>query len=434
MRLSALVVFALLAVGQALATEIPASGPFSDFLPAVAGEPPIDFCAKWNPEFAYRGYRCCSNQITGRVPASIARKGRRRRGGGRSNGCAPDRQKWTFCDGMTPAQREYTENVKSGRVDPLLSVSENMGSHGNQAFCNTSNGFLVEGRPIIASPLNRIEIRNELRCSNFGTDPMVGAIEWVGREIKREFHEPEFERARLIMGDASAPRGGCVAGRSGRRAHKSHTSGQDIDVTFFNPRAGFAPEERFTKTFYVASNWWFLKKVFKNPFACIKIIFTDQKNIRMLDRYAKDDPEWSKVRRFIRHAKGHRDHFHIRVGSGPGVPGCMSDPNLEEDEDGGDDEGLMVNNAAPGEASEATDEESAEDSMASRQLASIDADTSDATAKPTLNALTSNQGLASKAQMASVTIPPYKLEPATSLQYQERVAKRRGRTKRRRKK
>lgn len=389
--------------------------PSSEFLPAVAGEPPVDFCAQWNPEFGYRGYRCCSNQVSRNI--ATTKKSRRH-----GNSCAPDRIKWTFCDEMTTPQREYIANVKSGKVDPLESIQKNMGSRGGQSFCSVSNGFLVEGRPILASANNRIEIRNEARCSNFGTDGLAGAMEWVGREIKKEFHEPEFDKARLIMGDASAPRGACIAGRHGRRAHKSHTSGVDIDVTFFNPRAGYAPEERFTNTFYVASNWWFLKKVFKNPFACVKIVFTDHKKIAMLARYAKDDPDWAKYRHFIRHTRGHKDHFHIRVGSGPGEPGCMSDPNLEEDEDGGEElEGQLAQNAeenGDGGRSIASivDELGADKALDAGAQAADEADG----AIPPTGVVGGAKPTAAGVQLAQATLPPHKLEPAISMKFQEK--------------
>lgn len=372
--------------------EFTPSDPTSEFLPAVAGEPPLDFCSEWNPEFGYRGYRCCSNTIT-----RTAAKSRRRK-----NACAPNRIKWTFCDEMTLAQKDYVSGVKAGKIDALEHIQKSMGSRGGQAFCSAGNGFLVEGRPLIPTVNNRIELRNEARCVNFGTDPLVGAFEWAGREIKREYHEPEFQAARLIIGDIAAPRGGCIAGRGGRRAHKSHTSGVDIDLAFFNPRAGHPPEERFTRNFYVASNWWFIKKLFKNPFACVKIVFLDRGHIRALDRYAKDDPEWTKLKRFIRHVRGHRDHFHVRLGSGPGVAGCASDPDLEEDEDQTEeaDEGFLVKE----------DENEAEESSPVAE---------GSTEAPAFTSL------ASGVVISQTTLPPHKMEPTITMKYAEKPRKKR---------
>ena len=415
--------------------------PISEFLPAAPGEPPVDFCSEWNPEFGYRGYRCCSNAVT-RTFASAGRRGRRR-----MNSCAPNRIKHQFCDERTESQKEYIASVKDGKVDALENIQKTMGSKGGQAFCGPSNGFLVEGRPLVPTASNRVEIRNESRCSNFGTDPMIGTLEWLGREIKREYHEPEFDSARLIVGDISAPRGGCIAGRAGRRAHKSHTGGVDVDFAFFNPRAGHNPEERFTRTFYVASNWWMLKKLFKNPFACVKIVFIDKGHIRALERYAQTDPEWSKLRKYVRHVRGHRDHFHLRVGSGPGVPGCASDPSLEEDEDAGD-EGDGVFAKAPGdEGMEDAANEGAEESVNGPSFAATE-DDAGAVAKnieevdppikkrgvasvvaaviapAAAQAAVADDSLASGVQIAQSTLPPHKLEPSITNQYAEKKRRR----------
>ncbi len=437
--------------------------PLSEYLPAAPGEPPVDFCSEWNPEFGFRGYRCCSNAVT-RGVATFRGRGRRR-----AVGCAPNRVKWQFCDEMTGPQKDYIASVKDGKVDALENIAKSMGSKGGQSFCGPSNGFLVEGRPLVPTAANRISIRNEARCSNFGTDPMVGAMEWMGREIKREFHEPEFDQARLIVGDISAPRGGCVSGRAGRRAHKSHTGGVDIDFAYFNPHAGHAPEEHFTKTFYVASNWWLLKKLFKNPFACVKIVFVDKEHIRALERYAQTDPEWTKLRRYVRHVRGHRDHFHVRVGSGPGVPGCASDPNLEEDEDSGDEGDVSIAKStapdaldATGEAAEEADPVAAsfaatEEDDAARNAAELDPPIrkrgvasivagaaasviAPATAQAAIvdgpaTGAAATDTLASGVQIAQTTLPPHKLEPSITEKYavrkRRRTASHRARRKRR---
>jgi len=427
--------------------------PLSEYLPAAPGEPPVDFCSEWNPEFGYRGYRCCSNSVT-RTFASVGRRGRRR-----MNSCAPNRNKSLFCDEQTGPQKEYVANVKEGKIDALENIAKSMGSKGGQAFCGPSNGFLVEGRPLVPTELNRISIRNEARCSNYGTDPMVGAMEWMGREIKREYHEPEFDQSRLIVGDISAPRGGCVSGRAGRRAHKSHTGGVDIDFAYFNPRAGHPPEEHFTKTFYVASNWWMLKKLFKNPFACVKIIFVDKTHIRALEHYAQADPEWSKVRKFIRHVRGHRDHFHMRIGSGPGVPGCASDPNLEEDEDQGDEgEGNVLANNPMLDVIDAPANKGAEESDVAPTFAAYEESVAKSSAEPVSaipkrgvasivvgaaasviapasaqaatidgpvlgTAVTEN--LASGVTIAQSTLPPHKLEPSITEKFAEKKSRRR---------
>lgn len=379
--------------------------PESEFLPAAPGEPSVDFCSRWNPEFAYRGYRCCSDHVS-RAYASTSKRSRR----ARKNACAPDRMKWSFCDEMTEDQRHYIDDVKSGRIPDILAhIDQTMGRKGNQAFCGAGNGFLAFGRPLLPTEENRLEFRNLPRCANFGTDPLIGMMEWLGREVKREYFEPEFSKIRLVIGDLSAPRGGCMAGRFGRRAHKSHTGGEDIDLAFFNPRAGHPPEERFTRNFYVASNWWFIKKAFKNPYACVKVMFIDKAHIAKLGRYAKDDPEWEKLRPFIRHVRGHRDHYHIRVGSGPGVPGCQVDPNLEEDEDISDFSEAPTLEAAPEKEPE-TDEEGALPSGDRQPNSTTSSTSAAAPASPTV--------AAAGVRLASTLATAHKQEPMITAQYE----------------
>jgi murein endopeptidase len=407
---------------SALAEEMIPDSPESAPLMAAPGEPSLDFCSEWNPEFAYRGYRCCSTQVS-RTYASTKRARRFVK-----NSCAPDRIKWTFCDEMTPNQKDYIEDVKSGRIkDVLENIDLSMGRKGNQSFCSTGNGFLVYGRPLLPTEDNRLEFRNLPRCANFGTDPLIGMMEWAGREVKREYFEKEFSDIRLVIGDLSAPRGGCIAGRRGRRAHKSHTGGQDIDLAYFNPRLGHHPEERFTRTFYVASNWWFLKKVFANPYACVKVIFVDKKNIAKLARYAKDDPEWEKLKPFIRHVRGHRDHFHIRVGEGPGVPGCRVDPNLEEDEDIADfSEVPTLESEKDSEKDDETSEEGALPSSEGAQHGASKAPLDGAFAVlASAPGAGTDQVLLAKTRLDKRM--DHKLEPMVSMQYEEKTKKRRRR-------
>ncbi len=404
---------------SARADEMLPDSPESESLMAAPGEPSLDFCSEWNPEFAYRGYRCCSNEVS-RSYASTRRARRFVK-----NACAPDRIKWTFCDEMTHDQKNYIEDVKSGRIKDILGhIDLSMGRKGNQSFCSASNGFLAYGRPLLPTDDNRLEFRNLPRCANFGTDPLIGMMEWTGREVKREYFEKEFSDIRLVIGDLSAPRGGCIAGRRGRRAHKSHTGGQDIDLAHFNPRLGHQPEERFTRTFYVASNWWFLKKIFSNPYACVKVVFLDKKNIAKLNRYAKDDPEWEKLKPFVRHVKGHRDHFHIRVGDGPGVPGCKVDPNLEEDEDIAD---FSENPTLDGEKENEKEDETSEEGA----LPSSEAGPHGALKSPLDGAfpsLASAAGAGSDQVLLAKTRldkrMDHKQEPMISMQYEEKTKKR----------
>lgn len=315
--------------------EFQPSRPESTYLSTDDGVS-LEFCEEWNPEFAAQGYQCCATKQFGSA-------GKRRRRAAAQ--CAPGRNNYSRCSELEgpemKATRDYIADIQTGVIpaESVLNIlTQESGRYGNQAMCSASTGFLAHGRPLVPTKANRIELRAPERCANFGTDALVGVMEYLGNEVSKEFSEPEFEKSRIVVGDLSAPKGGCLAGRFNRRAHKSHTNGLDIDIAFFNPRAGHPPEERFTNTFYVSSNWWLLKKMVNNPFACVKNIFLDRKLIRQLECYANKDPDWKKIRSKLQHVRGHRNHFHIRVGSGPGEENCLKGGELDlEDGDGGEE-------------------------------------------------------------------------------------------------
>jgi len=297
------------------------SEPASEFLPVSENAPDHGFCSRWDPEYGYQGKACCSSikKVTHRKLPK----------------CAPNRIKWTFCDEMTDLQRDYLERAKQGEVDQWL---DNRGAQSSQAFCSVSEGFLVNGRPVVPSAKNRLLIRNPNRCTQFGTDGLVGALEWLGREVGREYSTPEKAGIRINVGDLSAPRGGCISGRRGRRGHASHTTGQDADIGFLNVKVGAEPLNAFTIQFDPHANWWLIKKLFSNPYACVKAVFLDKRLIRKLAKAAMGDEMWPRVAHRIQHVRGHRSHLHIRVGHLPGEPGCPRESGWANDEIGPLDE------------------------------------------------------------------------------------------------
>ncbi len=284
----------------------------------------IDFCATWNPEWGHHGNRCCAKFVVSRKRSA--------------NRCAAQRRKASYCDEMTDEQRRYTQLAQSGKLGDVLElIRSDRGRYPAQSYCQVNNGFLAWGRRLLPSQVNRISIRRPERCVDFGTDPLVGMLEWVGREVNKSYSGPEYSGVRLVVGDLSAPRGGCLSGRAGRRGHVSHTSGIDVDIGFLTVKENRPSPDRFHRDFDPKANWWLLKKIFSNSYACVKVAFLDRKHIAKLSRHAsKEDPdEWARLARFIRHIKYHKDHLHIRVGDRAGKPGCVADPHpeLETEED-----------------------------------------------------------------------------------------------------
>jgi murein endopeptidase len=87
------------------------------------------------------------------------------------------------------------------------------------------------------------------------------------------------------------------------------------------------------REFDAVTQWWLLKRILQNPFGCVKAIFLDRKHIRSLEKVAKHDVEWALYHVFIRHMPGHKNHFHVRIGNGPGKPGCVPGANPESEDD-----------------------------------------------------------------------------------------------------
>lgn len=289
-------------------------------------EPGPLFCSKWNPDFLFNGQKCCGK---------ITPRGRGRRGR-KLGGCTPLKFRGNYCGEMTSEQKEYQQLASSGKITDILNfLTLEMGKKGEQSYCSVNNGFLVNGRMLVSTEKNRIQIRSPDRCLNFGTDPMVAMLEWVGREVGKNYEGDDYAGVKLVIGDVSAPRGGCLLGRSGKRGHLSHTSGQDVDVGFLTVNPRQSSPVQFHRHFDPKINWWMMKNIFKNPYACIKVIFLDRGHIRTLGKHLHKDPDWQQFQRFVRHMPGHRNHMHVRIGKGPGLPGCVpgAQPELEVEED-----------------------------------------------------------------------------------------------------
>lgn len=240
---------------------------------------------------------------------------------------------------MTPEQKGYIESVKTGKIpDVLQLIKTEVGSQGEQAFCSAHDGFLAFGRPLVPTPQNRLLLRVPELCFHFGTDPMIGMIEWLGREVARKYPTKDYSGVHLVVGDISGPRGGRLFGPSGRRRHLSHTSGQDADISFLSAKSGQASPPRFFQEFHVEQNWWMIQSILNNPFACVKVIFLDRRHKAKLARALKNDPTWKKLQRFVQHQKYHYNHFHVRIGKGPGGPGCSPNARPEQEVEIDDDD------------------------------------------------------------------------------------------------
>jgi murein endopeptidase len=316
-------------------TTVPDFSPYlEDTVNPPDEEVPLDFCQEWNPEFEANGMHCC-----GKKAKWVAGGGRRgRRGRMERARCDAHRNRRTYCDEITTDEKEYIEAANQGKAGDLLEfLSAQVAHRPTQAYCSVNNGFLVDGRAIVPTKENILKIRSPDRCTSFATEQMVAMIEWLGREVKKEFYE-ENPGIHVLIGDVAAPRGGCLAAMGGRRGHKSHTVGEDADIALLTPRGKKPSPDFFHKDLQPKPNWWFVKKIFHNPYACVRVIFFDRKQQAKLARAAVGDPEWPVLRKYLQHVPGHRDHFHVRIGDGPGAPGCPAGVKSGDDDDTDDAE------------------------------------------------------------------------------------------------
>jgi murein endopeptidase len=297
-------------IGLALVVALFDSGCSQNVVQSDQKEVLPNFCQEWNPDFSYNGGRCSPNF------SKLKRK--------KVAGCNVSRRQFSYCGDMTPAQVSYSELVGSNRnLDALTLISSSDRSQ-EQAMFSVNDGFLVQGRRVIPTSYNHLALRFPSRCTNFGTDAMAGMLEWLGHEVGKTYSAKKFSGVKLVVGDLAAPRGGCLWGHNQRVCHKSHKNGQDADIGYLSVKPGRPSPIEFHQVFDAKKNYWFLKKVFHNPYACVRIVFLDRRNIHKLAHFAGSDPEWRVMRRYIQHAAGHHNHFHIRIGNGPGAPGCVA--------------------------------------------------------------------------------------------------------------
>ena len=150
----------------------------------------------------------------------------------------------------------------------------------------------------------------------WGTDESVALIQWAASEVLRLYPRS----ARVVIGALSRSAGG----RLGQ--HKSHQSGRDADIGYF--ASNNRPLKRFTpmgaRNLDVQKSWALIGALLST--GRVQYIFMDYNLQALFYRHLEDMgtdsatlarifqfPAGRAVRRgVIRHAAGHRDHFHVR--------------------------------------------------------------------------------------------------------------------------
>ncbi|WP_205522842.1 penicillin-insensitive murein endopeptidase [Myxococcus eversor] len=141
----------------------------------------------------------------------------------------------------------------------------------------------------------------------WGTQESIDYLVTAIREVRSKYPEAPPIRVNGI----SNKEGGY------KRPHKSHQNGRDVDVGFYYPTVDPIRERERERYINVPLNWAFIRAVVTKT--DIQLILVDKRVQKVLYEHALavgEDKAWldslfSPVG-IIRHARRHRDHFHLR--------------------------------------------------------------------------------------------------------------------------
>lgn len=172
--------------------------------------------------------------------------------------------------------------------------------------------------------------------------PMPAGDHWIVRHASRAWGTTETvsELIRGITATAEALPGGgrpMVADISRRRGgrfrpHRSHTSGRDVDVTFYRNDVVSTPIFSRTTRYTMdhARQWYLFKYWIERDL--VTYIFIDNRLQRSLYDFAAEQGESPELleeafgrvrgRGILRYSPGHDDHFHVRFVCAESDPTC----------------------------------------------------------------------------------------------------------------
>jgi LysM repeat protein len=203
----------------------------------------------------------------------------------------------------------YTAELSDEQVAQLWKSSpEQLGS--------ISIGFVDEGRIMNAVQVPQATSDEWLIVSPhlaFATAETVEYLTAAIRAVKVQYPDAPPLRVNQL----SIREGGYL------RPHKSHQNGRDADLGFYYPTVNPIRVREREKHIDVEKNWALVKALVTNT--DVQVILVDRRVQAVIYDYALsvgEDKTWldslfrSGKRSIVQHARGHRDHFHVRFYNG----------------------------------------------------------------------------------------------------------------------
>jgi murein endopeptidase len=141
------------------------------------------------------------------------------------------------------------------------------------------------------------------------TEETVHYLTQVIRELRGRYPDAPLLRVNQL----SAKDGGFL------RPHKSHQNGRDVDLGFYYPGGNVVRAREREKYIDPVMNWALIRALVTH--ADVQVILVDRRVQKVLYDHAVkigEDKAWldslfhAGERSIIKHARGHRDHFHVR--------------------------------------------------------------------------------------------------------------------------
>ncbi|KFE67639.1 penicillin-insensitive murein endopeptidase [Hyalangium minutum] len=141
------------------------------------------------------------------------------------------------------------------------------------------------------------------------TQETVDYLTQVIRELRARYPDAPLLRVNQI----SAKDGGYI------RPHKSHQNGRDVDLGFYYPNGNVVRTRARENSIDLVMNWALIRALVTH--ADVQLILVDRRVQKVLYDHALkigEDKAWldslfhAGEQSIIKHARGHRDHFHVR--------------------------------------------------------------------------------------------------------------------------